>query len=605
MILESVDHMFVDAIIQTVLAQSGRWKLGEDVWKAFVEWSSRNGRGTPGSPARILYHQVQDLYDFVLESCPERDEDEVLKLCGRSFAQSLIRERLSDFLNSALSAQREVAPAIAALFQRFMHQYAPYIFRASTSREGQELRMTLKFSDRQAVETYLAPHGRDLRESFRRSFLMLVGTVEGCLEYLLAPWNPRQLSSDVDAGTIRIRFTRETEFNYPEFMRALAGYTQEAQCRHTRELLSLEMESDLMLQSAGMRATWKRVRVAAASDEIILLRGEPGTGKTHLARRIHEMSPRKAGPFVEVGLTSDLGSDSLLQSDLFGHVKGAFTSAFETKKGLFSLAEGGTVFLDEIGDAGPELQAKLLRVIERKVFKPLGSNRDTTSDVRIITATNRHLEARIREGGFRQDLFHRINVISIELPPLRERVAEIPLLCGHLLKRISLDLKKPLKSISPEVSDLLASYAWPGNLRELIHVLKHALLFGEGASIERHDLPEHLLKHPPEALPRRVSTSPAREASDGVIDFERLLAELARSDGRPVPKGPRMNCAWHVDYAKRIYLRALIQHFKGNLRKVAKLWDRASVTTVRGLIKEFDLLKELEQARKAKSPVKN
>src|SRR5688572_20358984 len=159
------------------------------------------------------------------------------------------------------------------------------------------------------------------------------------------------------------------------------------------------------------------------------------------------MSARKGRPFVEVGLTADVGVDNLIQSHLFGHVKGAFTSAHEDKQGLFTLSNSGTIFLDEIGDATPDLQAKLLRVIEKKTFKPLGATRDVTVDVRIIAATNRDLEAMARDGRFREDLYHRLNVIPIEMPPLRERPGEIPLLAEHFVRRIALEAKRPRKPL--------------------------------------------------------------------------------------------------------------------------------------------------------------
>ncbi|HXX92499.1 MAG TPA: sigma 54-interacting transcriptional regulator, partial [Planctomycetota bacterium] len=318
--------------------------------------------------------------------------------------------------------------------------------------------------------------------------------------------------------------------------------------------------------------------------------------KTFLAERIHEMSARKGRPFVEVGLTADVGVDNLIQSHLFGHVKGAFTSAHEDKQGLFSLSNSGTIFLDEIGDASPDLQAKLLRVIEKKTFKPLGSTKDVTVDVRIIAATNKDLEKLSREGRFREDLYHRLNVIPIEMPPLRERPGEIPLLAQHFLRRISVEVKKPLKLPGAALTGFLASYSWPGNIREFIHVLKYALLFSQGEELEVKDLPDYLKKFKTEKGRAPLPAS-APSSAGGVIDLEKLSAALSEIDAAPVVKSHTTDYPWHVDYAKKTYLRALIRHCKGNIRKIVNYWDCDSEKTVRTLIKTYGLWDELERSR--------
>jgi len=377
----------------------------------------------------------------------------------------------------------------------------------------------------------------------------------------------------------------------------LTRFAYQLEKRHAEDLFTRDLEHDLILQSPFMRDKWEKIKLASATDELILLRGEPGTGKTFLAERIHEMSARKGRPFVEVGLTADVGVDNLFQSHLFGHVKGAFTSAYEDKQGLFSLSNSGTIFLDEIGDASLDLQAKLLRVIEKKTFKPLGSTKDVTVDVRIIAATNKDLEKMSQEGKFREDLYHRINVIQLEMPPLRERSEEVPLLAQHFLRRISVEVRKPFKKPSEDLLQFLTSYSWPGNIRELINVLKYALLFSQGTDLERKDLPETLLKTKTDTS-RKIAPPPGPAAPGDLIDTEKLRALLAQSDSQAVAKGRTTEIPWHIDHAKKTYMRELIRHCNGNLRKIASSWDCDSEKTVRGVIKDLGLWEELEQARR-------
>lgn len=222
----------------------------------------------------------------------------------------------------------------------------------------------------------------------------------------------------------------------------------------------------------------------------VLILGENGTGKTITARAVHQLSSRRNKPFVEVACGAL--PDTLLESELFGHVKGAFTGATHDKPGKFLQADGGTIFLDEIGTASPSLQVKLLRVLQDREFEPVGGNTTHKVDVRLILATNEDLEARVRSGEFRQDLFYRINVISVTQPPLRERLGDIPLLVEHYLREFNEQTGKKVRNFDDQAMQALQHYHWPGNVRELVNVVERAIVLSKSDIIGTHDLPEQL-----------------------------------------------------------------------------------------------------------------
>ena len=227
-------------------------------------------------------------------------------------------------------------------------------------------------------------------------------------------------------------------------------------------------------------------KVAATSSTVLLL-GESGSGKEVFARSIHRWSPRAQGPFVVVNCVAL--RDELLESELFGHEKGALTGAHEIRKGKLEIANGGTVFLDEIGDFKPDLQAKLLRVIQEREFERVGGNKNIHVDIRIIAATNRDLQQDVQEGRFREDLFFRLNVVAISLPPLRDKKEDIPQLADLFLRRCCRILKKPLLKLSAEAMDHLMAYHWPGNVRELANLIERAAILVKGTEIMPEDLP--------------------------------------------------------------------------------------------------------------------
>jgi DNA-binding NtrC family response regulator len=237
---------------------------------------------------------------------------------------------------------------------------------------------------------------------------------------------------------------------------------------------------------------------AAATDSTVLLRGESGTGKELLARALHVLSPRQAAPFVSLNCAAL--PDTLLESELFGHVKGSFTGAVRDKEGLLLSASGGTFFLDEIGEASPAIQVKVLKALEEKIITPVGSTQPVEVDVRLVAATNVDLEAMVKEGRFRPDLFYRLNVIPIQIPPLRDRKDDIPLLVDHFRARIAERTHSEPKQINQEAMAALLSYSWPGNVRELEHMLERAILFAKGKRVSAADFPDKLRANTPQPV---------------------------------------------------------------------------------------------------------
>ena len=255
--------------------------------------------------------------------------------------------------------------------------------------------------------------------------------------------------------------------------------------------LSTDQEGAIIGSSASVRQLMSLVRKVAASPSAVLLRGESGTGKGLLARALHDNSPRAGKAFVKVHCAAL--SPTLLESELFGHVKGAFTNAIRDKAGRFEAAHGGTLFLDEIGDISLDVQTKLLRVLQEMTFERVGSNDPVQVDVRIIAATHQDLEELIRCGRFREDLFYRLNVFPITVPPLRERAEDVPELALHFLRLYAQRSGKEVSGIDDDAMVRLKGYAWPGNVRQLENVIERAVVIAEGPVVTADDLPEELL----------------------------------------------------------------------------------------------------------------
>jgi DNA-binding NtrC family response regulator len=322
------------------------------------------------------------------------------------------------------------------------------------------------------------------------------GTVEnavkamqaGAANFIQKPWDNEKLLADVRAAVARHRAEEENV----QLKRALKQrYNFENIVGKSEPMLKI---FDLVAQVAPSRST-------------VLLQGESGTGKELIAKAIHLNSPRRERPFVPVN-TGSMPPD-LLESILFGHVKGAFTSAVASKKGLFEIADRGTLFLDEIGTMSLDTQSKILRVLQDKKFMHLGGIHELQVDVRIIAATNVDLKQQVREGKFREDLFYRLNVITIDLPPLRQRKEDIPLLAGFFLNRYSMENERPTRRITPEALRPLLAYSWPGNVRELENVIERAVVLSAGVEVGPELLPDQIAGRASafSALERRTDAS--------------------------------------------------------------------------------------------------
>lgn len=258
--------------------------------------------------------------------------------------------------------------------------------------------------------------------------------------------------------------------------------------RYLRRKLEEEYKLDNIIgKSPQMQEIYRMVGQVAKTRATVFIQGETGTGKTLIARALHFNSPRKEKPFIQVNCAAL--PESLSESELFGHVKGAFTDAIANKPGKFELANGGTIFLDEIVELSPMLQVKLLRVLQEKEFERVGGIKTIKVDVRIIAATNRHVKKALQEGLLREDLYYRLNVISIGIPPLREHKEDVPLLVGHFLEKFNRESGKNIKRVSRQTMEILMNYNWPGNVREVENVIERAVILGSGNTLLLENLP--------------------------------------------------------------------------------------------------------------------
>jgi DNA-binding NtrC family response regulator len=298
--------------------------------------------------------------------------------------------------------------------------------------------------------------------------------------------------------------------------------------------LSLGTNKDKFVgESDVMKKVFNVIGKLAQVNTPVLIRGESGTGKELVAKAIHYNGPRKDERFVTINLAAI--PDNLIESELFGHEKGSFTGASERKIGKFQYADGGTLFLDEIGDISPTMQVKLLRVLQEKTFTPVGANRDIKTDVRVIAASHKPFEEMIKEGTFREDLFYRLNVLPVYLPPLRERTADIPHLLDYYLRYFNNIHNLEIQGLTADGMDLLKSYDWPGNIRELRNVIEHAFIIESTDLIHPSSLPDSVRKSKNNA--QKPSASDQENENDTIIDFKGIQDSVLDDGMRPAQDG--------------------------------------------------------------------
>ena len=428
------------------------------------------------------------------------DEEEMLVNCGRIIGR-LGYECLK------LKDSNEAAAVIA--------REAPYVILTDFAMPGRNGLDILRLAKEIEPETVVI-----LISGYATIPSVVEAMKEGAFDYLAKPFSAEQLRVALERAVRNRKLSEEN--------------------RYLRSQLAQTLGFDNMIgTSMPMREVFETVRKVSATDANVLIYGESGTGKELVARSIHANSDRKDNPFVPVDCASL--PENLLESELFGHEKGTFTGADATRPGLLEFANSGTFFLDEIGEMGINLQAKLLRVLQERQFRRVGGRKMIDIDIRVIAATHRDLEEGIRKGTFREDLYYRLNVINLTLPPLRERVGDVPLLAEHFLQEYSKSRTNGPLSISPEAMRLLEQYNWPGNVRELQNVVSRATALSTGSSVGPDDLPEHLqtaTKGAPALMRGGLSFKDAKKR--WLVSFEKqYLADLLKKHDYNISKAAR------------------------------------------------------------------
>jgi Nif-specific regulatory protein len=394
----------------------------------------------------------------------------------------------------------------------------------------------------------------------------------GAFDYLEKPFEQEQIRQIVDKAMKTHEFARRD------------ARLDESEARGRFRLIG---------QSAAIRQIYAVVEKVANTPSTVLITGESGTGKELIARALHENSARHKGPFIKINCAAI--PKTLMESELFGYEKGAFTGAVGAKPGRFELAHGGTLFLDEIGEIPVEMQVKLLRVLQESEFERVGGIKTIKVDVRLVTATNRDLLQEIAAGAFREDLFYRLNVVPIPIPPLRDRREDIPMLADHFITKFNDRLKRQITGITPDAVARLGAYNWPGNIRELENLMERTMLFCEGPEIKAYDLPPELAALPapvqPAAAAATTPSSPALAALQALPALAEEPAAAAAAGGPPAaPAAASLKEAVRAEterVERELIVRAL-EETGGNVTQAARKL-KISRKSLQTKMKEFGL----------------
>jgi two-component system nitrogen regulation response regulator GlnG len=471
-------------------------------------------------------------------------------------------------------------PNVCYSLQRALESPTLQVSSAGTAREGIEsirrnlpdaVVLDVRLPDMSGLEAYSM-----IREIDARLPVIVItahGTTEtaieamklGAFEYLLKPLDLDQFGSVVDRAVHASHISR---------VPAIYQDKQDPQ-----------PEGDQLVGSSPpMQELYKSIGRIAPQDVTVLILGESGTGKELVARAIYQHSRRSRAPFLAINCAAI--PEPLLESELFGHERGAFTGADRRRIGKFEQAHGGTVFMDEVGDMAPGTQAKLLRLLQEKQFERVGGNATIDTDIRVIAATNQDLESLAAAGRFRQDLFYRLNVLTIRVPPLRERIDDIPLLLEYFIGRMNVELDRDVRGVSPEAMQLLKEHSWPGNVRELQSAVQYALVHTAGDMLTPDSLPRHLQQR---SAP--VEVAAAEQSVDAAV--ARLVQEALAERPAPATAGQTVGNIYYQVQAvvDRVVLREVLQYVKGNQVEAADLLG-ISRTTLRSKLRSLGLVVE-------------
>jgi two-component system, NtrC family, response regulator HydG len=471
----------------------------------------QSGMGTFVNGKRISEHMLEpgDQVSIGATVLLYREEPAAAE-ANNSPRQTLLRTCALQFLFRALASSNSSSVRVLVETQllRLIADLAPAIggaillgdnpaeLRAASELRGPASRAISDLAERVFREGPVA----DAASGYVAVPLYVRGAVAGLIAAQFSVATPARLSEHADTlaaiatlGAIALETVRDME-----------RLTAEKELLMER-LNGSGLASGIVGASAPIQKLMQMVRRVAASDASVLLLGESGTGKEMVAHAIHRSSARAARPFVAINCAAL--TETLLESELFGHEKGAFTGATAQKKGKLEVAEGGTVFLDEIGELALPLQAKLLRVLQQREFERVGSTQVRKLDLRLVAATNRDLTSAVRRGSFREDLFHRLNVVTLQMPPLRERSEDIPALAAHFLERCAARSARRVRGISAQALAHLMAYPWPGNVRELENAIERAVVLGESDMLLADDLPDTVLDSPTPQSPGALQTS--------------------------------------------------------------------------------------------------